>query len=101
MVLLSYILVCSVVLSAPVILAIIVGRHRINPAAGCALLAAWFFAASAYIIWRMEWFDVWRHGTPRPSLLFGYACYSAAYGVIGWVLGKAILPRRVRHGTTA
>jgi hypothetical protein len=85
----------SVVFSAPVILAIILGRHRINRTSGRTLLAISFACASAYMLWRVEWFDVWRHGTPPPSLLFIYGCYSTVYGLIGWFLARAILPRRV------
>jgi hypothetical protein len=91
----GFLLVWSVVLSAPVILALLVGRRRINRTAGCALLAVSFAAATFYKIWPLEWFDVWRHGTPRASLLFIYACYAAAYGAIGWFIAKAILPGRI------
>jgi hypothetical protein len=92
----------SLVLSAPVILALVVGRRRINRAAGCALVAMSFAAASSYKIWQMEWFDVWRHGVPGASLLIIYGLYAAVYGAIGWFIAKAILRngssvRRVRE----
>ena len=91
----------SLVLSAPVILALLVAGRRINRAAGCALLAASFAAASSYKIWQMEWSDVWRHGTPSASLLFIYGCYAAAYGAMGWFIGRAILrSRSERHAST-
>ena len=92
----------SLVLSVPVIVALLVGRRRINRAAGCALLAVSFAAASSYKIWQMEWFDVWRHGTPGASLLFIYGCYAALYGAMGWFTARTILRsgsnlRRVRE----
>ena len=91
---LGFLLFWSVVLSSPVLLALIVGRRRINRAAGCALLALSFAAATLFKIWQLEWFDVWRHGTPGASLLFVYGCYAAAFGAIGWFIARAILPRR-------
>ncbi len=100
--LLGFLFVWSLFLSAPVILALLVGRHRINRAAGCALLAVSFAAASSYKIWQMEWFDVWRHGVPGASLLVVYGFYAAVDGAIGWFIAKAILrsaptQRRVRE----
>jgi len=90
----GFLFVWSVVLSSPVILALIAGRRRINRAAGCPLLALSFAAASQYKLWQLDWFDVWRHGTPGASLLFVYACYAAAYGAIGWFIARALLRRR-------
>ena len=90
----GFLFVWSVVLSSPVILALLAGRRRINRAAGCALLALSFAAATSYKIWQLEWFDVWRHGTPGASLLFVYACYAAVYGAIGWFIARAILGGR-------
>ena len=82
----------SVVFSAPVILALLAGRRRINRTAGCALLAVSFAAGSSYALWRIEWNDLWRHGTPIPSLLLVYVGYAGLYGLIGWFIAKAILP---------
>ena len=84
----------SLVLSAPVILALLIRRRRINRAAGCALLAVSFAAASSYKMWQMEWFDVWRHGTPGAFQLFVYGCYGAVYGAMGWSIARAILRSR-------
>ena len=74
----GFLLVWSIVVSAPVILVLLVGRQRLNRTVGCALLAVSFAAATSYKIWQFEWFDVWRHGTPGASLLIIYACYAAA-----------------------
>jgi hypothetical protein len=99
---LGFLLFWSLVLSAPVMLALLVARRRINRAAGCALLAVSFAAASSYKIWQMEWFDVWRHGVPGVSLLVIYGLYAAVYGAIGWFIARAILRsgpsvRRIRE----
>jgi len=93
----AFLLVWSFVLSAPVILVVIVARRRISRRTGCTLLAVAFGAAAAYALWRIEWFDVWRHGTPALSQLFIYACYSAAFGTIGWSLARAMLPNTPGH----
>jgi hypothetical protein len=92
--LLGFLLVWSAVLSAPVMVALLVGRQRINRAVGCTLLAACFAVSSAYMLWRLERFDVWRHGTPGASLLVIYAGYAVAYGAIGWFIARAILSGR-------
>jgi hypothetical protein len=93
----GFLLVWSVVVSAPLILVLLAGRRRINRTAGSALLAFSFAAATSYTIWRFEWYDVWRHGTPGASQLFIYGCYAAAYGLIGWFFAKAILCRSHRQ----
>src|SRR6187402_3821075 len=87
----GFLFVWSVVVCSPVMLVLLCGRRRIDRVAGCAALGLAFAAASSYKIWRVEWFDVWRHGTPGASLLFVYACYAAAYGAIGWFIARAIL----------
>jgi hypothetical protein len=86
-----FLLAWSVAVSSPVIVLLLIGRHRLNRTVGCALLALSFAAATSYKIWQFEWSDVWRHGTPGASLLFIYGCYAAAYGLIGWFLATAIL----------
>jgi hypothetical protein len=95
----GFLLVWSIVVSAPVILVLLVGRQRLNRTVGCALLAVSFAAATSYKIWQFEWFDVWRHGTPGASLLIIYACYAAAYGLVGWFIARSILPRSRRKAS--
>ena len=51
-------------------------------------------AATAYGIWRLEWFDVFRWGTPGPRLLAVYACYVGIAGSAGWLLAALVTPRR-------
>ena len=86
----------AVILSAPVILALLIGGRRINRRAGCISLALSFAAATVYWLWRIEWSDGWRYGTPPVSYLFMYVCYAAAYGAMGWFLAKGILRVRAR-----
>jgi len=69
--------------------------HRVSSA----LVAAVFACGSAYTLWRLEWFDVWRHGVPGASQLLIYACYSAAFGAIGWILARIILLNAVEART--
>jgi len=53
-----------------------------------------FATATAYGIWRVEWFDVFRWGTPSPRLLVVYACYVGVTGSVGWFLAPLVTPRR-------
>ena len=90
--LLFFMLATCVVWSAPIIVGLLVARRRISRPAGCALLAAAFASVTTYTLWRMEWFDVWRHGVPPLSYLLVYACYASVFGTIGWFLARTILP---------
>jgi hypothetical protein len=56
-----------------------------------------FAAATAYGIWRVEWFDVFRWGVPGAGLLVVYALYVGASGTLGWFLARLFMPRRVSH----
>ena len=98
--LLVFMLATCVVWSAPIIVGLLVARRRISRPVGCALLAAAFASVSTYTLWRIEWFDVWRHGVPPLSYLLIYACYASVFGAIGWFLARAILPRRSVPRTT-
>jgi hypothetical protein len=50
-------------------------------------------AATAYGIWRLEWFDVFRWGMPSGQLLVAYACYVGVAGSAGWILAALVTPR--------
>jgi hypothetical protein len=56
-----------------------------------------FATATAYGIWRVEWFDVFRWGTPGPDLLAVYACYVGVTGSVGWFLATLVTPRRLSN----
>ena len=51
-------------------------------------------AATAYGLWRLEWFDVFRWGMPAPRLLVVYACCVGIAGSAGWLLAGLVTPRR-------
>jgi hypothetical protein len=56
-------------------------------------MALAFATATAYAIWRVEWFDVFRWGTPSLRLLVVYACYAGVAGAAGWFLATLATPR--------
>ena len=86
--LLTFLLAVAFALSAPLLLIVLALRRWLHPTAARALLASSFAAAVAFQIWRMEWFDVWRHGFPGVSyLLTAFAPYMLAFGCIGWWVG--------------
>jgi hypothetical protein len=53
-------------------------------------------AATAYGIWRVEWFDVFRWGAPSAQLFAVYAAYISIAGVIGWFVAVLVTPRSFR-----
>jgi hypothetical protein len=58
------------------------------------LLVVGFAAAAIYMIWRIEWFDVWRHGVPPVGyMLTAFGPYSASVAAAGWGLGALVVPR--------
>jgi hypothetical protein len=62
------------------------------PALAAKLLAAVAFTIGpAYAMWRMEWFDVWRHGTPPLSyVVTAYMPYLACFAAVGWFAGRRL-----------
>ena len=85
----------AIVLNSPLLVLLIVARHRMNPLTTRALVAIGFAVASAYFIWRMEWFDVYRHGIPSPFyMLTSIVPYTLIVGLTGWLLGMCITPRQ-------
>ena len=92
--LLAILTVAAVVLNAPLLVLLIFARHRLNPLTTRVLAATGFAAASAYFIWRMEWFDVYRHGIPTLTyMLTSIVPYTLVVGMTGWLLGTRITPR--------
>jgi hypothetical protein len=90
----TFLLATALVFSAPLILLVLAGRRRLPPQLSRSLIAAGFGAATAYMLWRMEWYDVWRHGIPPANLLLIYAVYIAGFAAVGWFLGTRIAPKR-------
>jgi hypothetical protein len=71
-----------------------------TPRSGRSLIAASFGASAGYMLWRIEWFDIWRHGTPPLSYLVGYVPYIGAFAAIRWLLAGAVLGRPTRRMTS-
>jgi hypothetical protein len=88
---LTFLLVVAVALNLPLLLLTLILRGGIPRQVCAALVGGGFAAAVAYMIWRIEWFDVWRHGTPAVSyLLTAFVPYVGAFGVVGYSIGHAI-----------
>jgi len=94
----AFLLSIALVLNAPLLVLVFLGgRRRLHHQLGSAIVATGFGAATAYMIWRLEWFDVWRHGLPSTEyLLFGPAPWVLASGCAGWYLGRALATHGAR-----
>jgi hypothetical protein len=62
------------------------------------VLAMVFALLTSYALYRMEWFDAWRHGWPDPRNLSVYAAYAAIAAGLGWGLASLLAPKRQRRG---
>ena len=91
--LLGYLLITAIAVSLPVLLIVLVGRRWIPARVGRSILAIAFAGGTAYAIYHIEWFDVWRHGMPPADQLLVYAGYMIAFGALGWVIGGAVYRR--------
>jgi hypothetical protein len=90
-----YLLSVALVYNAPLLLAARLARNRLNPSISRSVIAAGFGVATGSALWRLDWYDVWRHGVPaNPALLTVYAVYCAAYALMGWFLARFIAPPR-------
>ena len=58
----------ALVYNAPLLLIAAATRRRLPRNMARSLIAMGFAAAAVYTIWKMEWFDVWRHGRPSAQL---------------------------------
>ena len=81
----------AVVLNAPVVALTFLFRRRLSPNSLRVIISVGFAAASAFMLWKFEWFDVWRHGIPPLTyLLLNYIPVVAVTAVIGWCIGSAM-----------
>ena len=66
-------------------------RQRLGTRAVATIASAAFACAMAYSVWRVEWFDVYRHGIPSATyLLKSIVAYSVTSAIVGWVVGLGI-----------
>lgn len=83
--------------TAPITILLVSMRRHVPPVTAKLVVALAFAAAANCVIYRMEWFDVWRHGVPGAAyLLQVHAPYTAATALMGWLFG-ALVARPVRH----
>jgi hypothetical protein len=87
----SFLLAVVCLCNLPLLAALVVIRRRIGRPIPAVVIAASFAATAAYVIWTVEWTDVYRHGMPS----FGYffrtmIVYAAAMAAIGWFAGRRI-----------
>jgi hypothetical protein len=70
-------------------------RRRVPELAAKIATALTFCGATAWLLWKMEWFDVWRHGVPPVSyLITGYVPWLATVGTGGWFLAALVMQPR-------
>ena len=91
---LLFLIVWATLLSAPVIVALVLLRARTTERLARGVLAASFAVGVFYVLYRVEWFDVWRHGVPSGSYLLGYAPYLLVGAAVGWWAGSLLPARR-------
>lgn len=94
-----YLLAMSLLYNAPLIVALWVARNRIGPFMTRWLIATGFASATGYALWRLDWFDVWRHGLPGTRYLMFCVPYLAGAAAIGWLIGR-VVARPVRRRPT-
>ena len=86
----------------PLLALTLVFRRRLGALAPRIIVAAGFFAAAWLFLYRLEWFDVWRHGWPGGRQLAIYLALAGAAGAVGWASGSlvAVKPERRVELTT-
>jgi hypothetical protein len=90
--LLLFLAVAALPLGLAALVLIWLTRRQIPPVVAKTTAAVAFTVGPAYQLWRLEWFDVWRHGVPPISAItLGYAPYLVCFAVIGWVAASGAL----------
>jgi hypothetical protein len=80
----------ALIYNIPTILFAVLARNRMPTWISRGLVALGFAASTGYWLWRVEWFDLWRHGLPSPSYLLKYALCVGIYGVAGWCFASRL-----------
>jgi len=84
--LLGLLTVAALPVGLTAVLMIHLAGRRLPPIAVKLLAAVAFMIGPAYVLWRLEWFDVWRHGVPSPSyLVTTFVPYLGVFAVLGWL----------------
>lgn len=86
----------AAVLNAPLMVAARLARRRLRPVVPKVAIAVGFAAATAYMLWNMDWFDVWRHGVPSVEYMLRYVLryylpWIASLGLLGWFAGGLLV----------
>jgi hypothetical protein len=96
-----YLLAMSLLYNAPLIVILWVAPDRIGPSIARCVAAIGFASGTGYALWRLEWFDVWRHGMPGVRYLMFYIPYLGGAAAIGWGIGGVVArPGRRRTAVT-
>jgi hypothetical protein len=97
----GFFLATTIVVNSPLMLMGFVLRRRVDRRVIRGALALGFAAWEAYLLWLVEWTDVWRHGIPPASYIIKlYVPYMAALGLLGWFVGGLIARPRGRRLAT-
>lgn len=93
----SFLLLTGFVYNAPLIVIVWLARNRLGRIASRCLIATGFAVSIGYWLWRVEWYDIWRHGVPAGHyLLSACAPYLAVAAAVGWLVGSFIAPTSSR-----
>ena len=90
-------LVFALMWSSPVLLLVALLRRRLGLLAPRLLLASAFAISASYMLTRMEWFDVYRHGMPGWRSMAGYCAHTAALAWMGWLAASLIVPWQTKR----
>ena len=83
----------GLLLNLPLIAVLAFLRRKLPPRVPRVLLALGWAAGTFYALYRVEWFDVWRHGVPPFGfMLKSYGPYVLLAGLVGWATGSLLTP---------
>lgn len=80
----------SMVLNVPVLGLAWVLRHGAGGRRLRQVLPVTFAAGVGYALYRVEWFDVWRHGVPPVTYLIGYLPFLLVGAAAGWWVARCL-----------
>ena len=90
-----YFVIYCTMFSLPTIAVVLWLRRRIARPTGAIIVGLSFAVVAAVLFWRIEWFDIYRHGVPRLGYIVGsMGPVVLMLGLIGGGVG-AILARPI------